>query len=91
MENIQLQSFHIKNYRSIKDTKKVEIKDKVTVLAGKNESGKTNVLNAILTAYNDDFEDDDVPVSIQDADPTVKLSFKFNSKYIEKKLYNDID
>ena len=82
MENIQLQSFHIKNYRSIKDTKKVEIKDKVTVLAGKNESGKTNVLNAILTAYNDDFEDDDVPVSIQDADPTVKLSFKFNSSVV---------
>lgn len=91
MENIQLQSFHIKNYRSIKDTKKVEIKDKVTVLAGKNESGKTNVLNAILTAYNDDFEDDDVPVSIQDADPTVKLSFKFNSKYIEKKLGVSLD
>lgn len=86
MENIQLQSFHIKNYRSIKDTKKIEISDKVTVLAGKNESGKTNVLNAILTAYNDDFEDDDIPVNIQDADPTVKLSFKFNSKYIEKKL-----
>lgn len=86
MENVKLQSFHIKNYRSIKDTKKVEITDKVTVLAGKNESGKTNVLNAILTAYNDDFEDDDIPVNIQDADPTVKLSFKFNSKYIEKKL-----
>lgn len=86
MENIKLQSFQIKNYRSIKDTKKIEISDKVTVLAGKNESGKTNVLNAILTAYNDDFEDDDIPVNIQDADPTVKLSFKFNSKYIEKKL-----
>ena len=86
MENIQLKSFHIKNYRSIKDTKKVEITDKVTVLAGKNESGKTNVLNAILATYNDDFEDDDIPVNIQDADPTVKLSFKFNSKYIEKKL-----
>lgn len=86
MENIQLQSFHIKNYRSIKDTKKIEINDKVTILAGKNESGKTNVLNAILTAYNDDFNDDDIPVNIQDADPIVKLSFKFNSKYIEKKL-----
>ena len=61
------------------------------MLAGKNESGKTNVLNAILTAYNDDFEDDDVPVSIQDADPTVKLSFKFNSKYIEKKLGVSLD
>ena len=86
MKNIQLHSFHIKNYRSIMDTKKIEISDKVTTLAGKNESGKTNVLNAILTAYNDDFKDDDIPVNIQDANPTVKLSFKFNSKYIEEKL-----
>lgn len=91
MENIQLQSFHIKNYRSIKDTKKIELNDKVTILAGKNESGKTNVLSAILTAYNDAFEDDDIPVDTQDANPTVKLSFKFNSKYIEKKLGVSLD
>lgn len=86
MENIQLKAFQIKNYRSIKDTKKIEINDKVTVLAGKNESGKTNVLNAILTAYRDDFKDDDIPVNIKDAEPSIKLSFKFNSKYIENKL-----
>ena len=86
MENIQLQSFHVKDYRSIRDTKKIEVNDKVTILAGKNESGKTNVLNAILTAYNGKFQNDDVPVNVQNANPTVKLSFRLNSKYIEKKL-----
>lgn len=86
MENIKLELFQIKEYRSIKDTKKVEINDKVTVLAGKNESGKTNVLSAILTAYKDNFKEDDIPVNIEDANPSVKLGFRFNTKYIRNKL-----
>lgn len=91
MENIQLESFNIKNYRSIKDTKKVQLDDKVTVLAGKNESGKTNVLSAILTAYKDSFKEDDIPVNIKDAEPVIKLSFRFNSKYIKNKLGISLD
>ena len=39
--------FRIKNYKSIVDSETFYLDDKLTVLAGKNESGKTAILEAI--------------------------------------------
>ena len=37
----------IKNYKSILDSNKIHLEDKLTILIGKNESGKSNLLQAI--------------------------------------------
>lgn len=86
MNRVKIKSIHIKNYRSIKDTKKLEINDKVTVFAGKNESGKTNILKAIQAFYNDNFTDDDIPVDNRNSNPEIKINFEMNKEYITEKL-----
>jgi len=50
-----IKTVHVKNFFSVKDSKEVELDKKITVLIGKNESGKTNFLKA-LEAFNSDYE-----------------------------------
>ena len=40
---IRINKININNYKSIYNSKDIVIEDRITVLAGKNESGKTNV------------------------------------------------
>ena len=48
VHNMEIRSFRIKNYRSIKDSGECYLSgDGVTILAGKNESGKTAILEAL--------------------------------------------
>src|SRR4030067_3085933 len=44
---IELVKFRIKNYRSITDSGDCYLANKITVLAGKNESGKSSILEAL--------------------------------------------
>ncbi|HXM99656.1 MAG TPA: AAA family ATPase [Candidatus Dormibacteraeota bacterium] len=48
---MKLKSVHVQNYRSVVDSDIVEISDRVTVIIGKNEQGKTTFLKA-LTSFN---------------------------------------
>lgn len=50
---MKLYSFQIKNFKSIVDSGECFIDEKTTVLAGQNESGKSNILSA-LTKINDE-------------------------------------
>ena len=45
--------FRIKNYKSIVDSGDCYLSDKLTILAGKNESGKTSVLEALQDFHQD--------------------------------------
>lgn len=44
---MELKKFRIKNFKSIKDTGEKYIDPKITIFAGKNESGKTSLLEAL--------------------------------------------
>ncbi len=44
---MKLSSFHVDHYRNVLDSDPVAVHPKVTVLVGKNESGKTNLLHAL--------------------------------------------
>src|SRR5688572_30423157 len=44
---MKLTAAHIKHFKSVRDSGKFKIDEKVTCLVGKNESGKTAVLQAI--------------------------------------------
>ena len=47
--HVRLKSFSIENYRSISSARKINLGD-ITVLIGKNNEGKTNILNALTIA-----------------------------------------
>ncbi len=50
---MKLIKFRIKNYKSIVDSDDCYFSDKLTILAGKNESGKTSVLEALEDFHQD--------------------------------------
>lgn len=49
---MRLTSFSVTNYRSITKANKVPIDD-ITILIGKNNEGKSNILNALILAMNE--------------------------------------
>jgi len=81
---LKLKSFRIKNFRSIEDTK-CQLADKITVLAGKNESGKTNILDALMTLNDEvEFKESDRPLN-KEPDVDVRITFYFELNEDEKK------
>ena len=50
---MKLTKFRIKNYKSIIDSGDCYFSDKLTILAGKNESGKSSVLEALEDFHQD--------------------------------------
>lgn len=81
--------FRIKNYRAIQDSGDCYLASAVTVLAGKNESGKTSILEAL-----EDFDVDrpirDIarPLDDDDALPEVTITFELSAADI-KELIGD--
>ena len=46
MNHMMIKKIHIKNFKSIVDTK-IDFSEKIYVLAGQNEAGKSSILEAI--------------------------------------------
>lgn len=78
----------IKDFRSIKDTGKLYIDSLLTVLAGKNESGKSNILRALEVFSTDEFSIEDYPEgeSKEKSNPMIEVSFRVNLRDIENIL-----
>lgn len=53
-QTVLIKKFRITNYKSISDSGSVELGEKTTVLVGRNESGKTAVLEALHKAWPSD-------------------------------------
>lgn len=69
---MRLASFRAYGFRSMEDSGLCYVTADITVLAGKNESGKTNVLKALeLLDLSKGFGDDDVCHYRDEVDPTV--------------------
>lgn len=49
---MKIHSIQIKNYKSILDSTEIHLEDKLTIFIGKNESGKSNILQAIRDINN---------------------------------------
>ncbi len=59
MSVVKLESFRIRNFRSIIDSGwKTLSTDNITILIGQNESGKTTVLEALQSFYNSEISED---------------------------------
>lgn len=84
---MKLISFRIKHYKSIDDSGECALASDVTVLAGKNEAGKTNLLEALEkfnhgAEYN--FEETDHPLDVDGVEPEVTCKFSITEEDLEK-------
>lgn len=80
---MEAKSIEFKNYRSIKDLK-IDLNKKFNVYVGKNETGKTNILNGIaLLGGSGSVEKIDVRFSHPDEPPVteawIRMHFQFTS------------
>ena len=84
---MEIKSFRIKNYRSIKDSGICYMSgDNIIILAGKNESGKTAILEA-LEDFNTDKEirKEAIPIHNQQTIPEIAVTFE-----IDQETFNEI-
>lgn len=87
--------FRVKNYKSIRDSGYCYLEDKVTILAGKNESGKSSLLEA-LADFNVDAEVNSRALPIQyeeqeesiENQPSIEIEFSLSNDDIQKILEN---
>lgn len=82
--------FRVKNYRSIIDSGDCFLTDNITILAGKNESGKTSLLEALEDFDADkSIRDDAKPINDPEALPEISITFKISDSIV-KEVFNDI-
>jgi len=81
---MKLKKFRIKNYKSITDSGDCYLTDTISILAGKNESGKTSILEAL-----EDFDTDKniregaKPIKLPDAKPEISITFEVDKNTIK--------
>jgi len=87
---MKLKKFRIKNYKSIIDSGDCYLTDTVTILAGKNESGKTSILEAL-----EDFDTEAEirveakPIKQKDAVPEISITFEADKDSL-KEIFGEI-
>lgn len=89
--DMEIKSFRIKNYRSIKDSGVCYMSgDNITILAGKNESGKTVILEA-LEDFNigESIRKDAIPLNDKKSKPEIVITFQIDKDTL-KEIYEEI-
>ena len=77
--------FRIKNYKSIKDSGYCYLEDKITILAGKNESGKTAILEALEDFnVNKTIRKEAIPLEDKTLVPQISVTLKLDRDDIGK-------
>lgn len=90
---VKVEWVRIKDFRSIKDTGRLYIDSNLTVLAGKNESGKSNILRALEAFSLNEFSHENYPEIIDKrlCFPSVEVSFKINLSEFKQYLEDTND
>jgi len=80
---MKILKFKIKNYKSIKDSGDCYLTDNLTILAGKNESGKTSILEALADFHEDkEISTEAIPIDNDELQPSIEITFKLSAKVI---------
>ena len=81
---VSLKKVEIKNYKSIKHTV-IYFEDDLTILAGKNEAGKTAILEALEDLnYDKNIREEAIPLYDNNLTPEIIATFILNEKDLEK-------
>lgn len=77
---MKLKKFRIQNYKSFIDSGICNVEDGVTIFAGKNESGKTNILSALekLNSNEPSFSADEYSFSDEEKSPIITFWFELS-------------
>ena len=83
---MKITKIRIRNYRSIRDSNDIYLEEKITILAGKNESGKTAILHA-LTDFdpNREIRSSAKPIEYKTL-PEIIVTFSVSNEQINKTL-----
>jgi len=89
---MELKSFRIKNYKSIKDSGPCYLSgDNITILAGRNEAGKTAILEALEDFdTNKKIREEAKPIKNKDSLPEISLTFGINKETLNE-IFNESD
>ncbi|WEL23486.1 ATP-dependent nuclease [Candidatus Nanohalovita haloferacivicina] len=87
---MKLISFNINDYRSIDDSGECYLSPSITILAGKNEAGKTSILEALESFnFNQEIDDGAKPIGKDESLPKISLTFEISEA--ERSLFNEVD
>ncbi|MBU4245414.1 MAG: ATP-binding protein [Nanoarchaeota archaeon] len=82
---MKLKSFRIKNYKSIKDSRECYLSNAITVLAGKNESGKTSILEALEDfSTGKKIRKEAIPIHNSELKPEIIVTFEVDEDEFKK-------
>lgn len=87
---MKLTKFRIKNYKSITDSGDCYFSEKLTILAGKNESGKTSILEALEDFHQDRTIRDEAKPIDGDGVPEVSVSFLLTPDDVSE-IFTEVD
>lgn len=81
-----LKAFQLLNYKSFADSGKCSVQEGVTILAGQNESGKTNILSALMKLNDKEpaFAPEEYSFDQTDNPPCIKYWFEMNASEIDQ-------
>ncbi len=80
---MKIVKFRIKNYKSIVDSSDCYFSEKITILAGKNESGKTSVLEALEDFHESKTIREEAKPLDSDEIPEISITFELSPNDIE--------
>ena len=81
---MKIKKFRIKNYKSIIDSGDCYLTNDVTILAGKNESGKTSILEALEDFnINSKIRTNAKPIKNESAIPEISITFEIAKSNLE--------
>lgn len=82
---MKLNWFQIYDFKSIEDSGKCYLASDITILAGKNESGKTNIIECLSKmSLGSEFLEEDKPLHKLDSTPEIKAYFSLSKKEAEE-------
>jgi len=84
---MKIKKFRIKNYKSIIDSGDCYLTDTITILAGKNESGKTSILEALEDfGTGKKIRGNAIPIKTPNDKPEISLTFIIEKDTIKEVL-----
>lgn len=88
---MKLLKFRIQNYKSIVDSGECYFSDRLTILAGKNESGKTSVLEALEDFHQDKtIKEEAKPIGDPELVPEISVTFEMDETEINE-IFEEIE
>ncbi|CAH0169632.1 ATP-dependent nuclease [Peribacillus simplex] len=77
---MKIKWIEIENFRSIRERQRITLNSDLTVIAGKNESGKSTILQALKCFNEYEFSEDDSSFSNERAEPEIEVCFELDAE-----------